>query len=70
MKLKTATLIVMICQIVSLIYWQCFSIAHLYKYFGEGLQMGLNLVVALIGQGSFILFFIVLYSKQSGASHE
>ena len=64
MNLKTATLVAIIGQILALIYWQCYSFFHLYRVFSEGVQPVLNLVVAVIGQGSLVLFLIALYSKQ------
>ena len=70
MKLKTATLLAMIGQIVAFVYWRCYSIFHLYKHLGDGLQLALNLTIAVIADGSIILFFIVLYSKQKGQSNE
>lgn len=64
MNLKTTTLIAIIGQAIVLVYWQSYSIFHLYRVLSDGAQMVLTLLVALIGQGSLILFFIALHSKQ------
>jgi hypothetical protein len=70
MKLKTATLIALIGQIVTFVYWGCYSIFHLYRHLGHGGDLALNLTAKIIGEGSIILFFIVLYSKQKGSANE
>ena len=64
MHLKTVTLIAIIGQILELVYWQSFRFFHFPIVFGEPVLSALNLLVAIIGQGSLILFLITLYSKQ------
>lgn len=64
MDLKTATLIAIIGQVLTLIYWQCFNLFHLYTVLGPGVLPVLNLLAAVVGQGGLILFLITLYSKQ------
>jgi len=64
MELKTATLLAIVGQVLALVYWQCYSFFHLYNVLSPGIQPALNLLVAIVGQGSLILFLIILYSKQ------
>jgi hypothetical protein len=64
MNLKTATLLAIVGQVLALVYWQCYSFLHLYNVLSPGIQSAINLLVAIVGQGSLILFLIILYSKQ------
>jgi hypothetical protein len=64
MNIKSATLIAIIGQVLAFLYWQCSTTFEFYTLFGSSIYRALGLLMALVGQGSLILFLIVLYSKQ------
>lgn len=58
MSLKNATLIAIIGQILNLLWVLCLNL-NLFHW-----NRTIGLIFSLIGMGSLILFFIILYSKQ------